>query len=440
MSTILLSCDPPSSIGLPPLEPVGSLLTDTLTVRISTVLADSVRTGSPDRFLVGKYSDPLLGDIKASSYTWLSLTETRDLSKEVVYDSLNLYLYYSYVYGDSVPQQKVSVHRVTEDLSASKIYYSNSSINYDAIPLGSTSFKARPDSGGIVKVKIPGALGQELFTLLQTSTNQTNEILHKTLKGLALIPGDENTTIVGFDGSGFMSLFYHKTTADTVALTYNLFTTLSNSVTGAKYKAGFNKISSDLSGSVLSGIKPLQPVSSKETDGKSYIQDALGIMTKIEIPYLKDLKKEKPVIINRAQLTLKPDQTIVKPGLKMPQHLVLIETDATNKIKRNAIDYETVVNGDANGYNSLPVDPQIATFAPRTKDYTFYITTQLQAILTNFKKNDSFLLTPVYTNPASQSGGSVFFPQLLSNSVNRIAFSNKPEDIKLTVFYTQAGN
>jgi hypothetical protein len=414
-------------------------MTDTLTVRISTVLADSVRTTSPDRYLVGKYSDPLLGDISASSYTWMSLTETRDLSSEVVYDSLNLYLFYSYVYGDSVPQQSVSVHRITEDLSNSNTYYSNSSVTYDPIPLGTAEFKARPDSGGVVKVKIPGSLGQELFTLFQTSSNQTNEKLHQTLKGLALIPGDNNTCIVGFDESSFMTLFYHKTTADTVAISYNMFSTLTNSVSGNKYKAGFNKISSDLSGSVLSGIQPLQPISANQTNGKTYVQDALGIMTKIEIPYLKTINKDKPVIINRAQLSLKPDETIVQPGLKMPRHMILIETDATNKIKRNSIGYETVVNGDANGYNSLPVDPQIANFDPRTKDYTFYITTQLQAILTGFKKNDSFLLTPVYMNPSSQNGGSVYFPQLMSNSVNRVAFSNKPNDIKFIVFYTQAG-
>lgn len=411
-------------------------MTDTLTVRISTVLADSVRTGLPDRFLVGKYTDPVLGKIQASSYTWMSIGEQKDMT-DMVYDSLNLFLFYSYSYGDTLPEQEVSIHRVTEDITTDKVYYNSSSVAYDPTPLATKKFSAKPDSIGFLKVSIPGSLGPELFALLKNSDNQTNDILHKTLKGMALIPGDKNTAILGFTGSTFMSMYYHKNTVDTVALNYNIYTTLTNSLTGAKYRAGFNKITSDRSGTVLSGIKPHTPLPPSATNNRSFVQDALGVMTKIEIPYLNTLGKGKPVIINRAQLTLKPDQSIVAPGLRLPNYMVLIETDSTNKIKRGqAIDYELVVNSDANGYNSLPVDPQVAPLV--SQGYTFYITTQLQAILTQFKKNNSFLLTPVYTNPLTQQG-NYYFPQLLSNSVNRIAFKNNSDDIKLLVFYTEAG-
>ncbi|RZK95979.1 MAG: DUF4270 family protein, partial [Hymenobacter sp.] len=61
-------------VGLPSVDPTtGAYLVDTLTLKASTVLRDSVVTSTSDYLLTGRYVDPQLGTIKASSYTTLNL-------------------------------------------------------------------------------------------------------------------------------------------------------------------------------------------------------------------------------------------------------------------------------------------------------------------------------------------------------------------------------
>lgn len=438
LTTLLASCDPPKDIGLTPLSPVGTYYTDTLTVRTSTVLADSVRTGNPDIFLVGKYKDPLFGEVTASSHFWVNTASATpvEFTGAARYDSLVLLMAYGYTYGDTLPAQTIAVHRLTEDLSRTTTYYNTSRVAYESTPLGEKTFNARPFAEGTVRMRLSNDLGRELFTLLSTSSNQTNDKIHGVLKGLALVPGQNNTAILGIPGTKglLLQVYYHNTSADSVAKAYSLEANLPLA-TGGTYRAGFNRVTADRTGTPLAGIKPLQPIPAASTNGYTYVQDALGIMTKIEIPYLNSLKGNGPTAINRAQLTIKPDLSFNQPGITLPINLVLLETDFTNQIKRNA-GFELVVNSDEFGYNTSPVAPYVAPYNTVSKDFTFYLTTQLQAILTGNKKNNSFLLTPVYTQSLGQAGTR--FESQLNNRISRMVVGNKPEDVKLIVFYTVA--
>lgn len=437
LTTLLTACDPPRDISLTPLTPVGTFYTDTLTVRTSTVLADSVRTSNPDILLVGKYKDPLFGKITASSHFWVNTRATTavEFGTTARYDSLVLLMGYGYTYGDTIPTQKLAVHRITEDLSPTTTYYNTSKVAYAATPLGEKTFLARPS--GTVRVRLSDDLGQELFTLLSTPANQTNDKIHSVLKGLALVPGENNTAIIGVPGTDgvLLQMYYRSSPTDTVAKAYSLDAHFTQPSSGITYRAGFNRVTADRTGTPLEGIKPLQPIPAAATKGYTYVQDALGIMTKIEIPHLNRIRANGPTAINRAQLTIRPDQSFVKPGITLPPYLVLLETDSTNQIKRNA-GYELIVNSDVAGHSSSPIDPQISTYSTVTKDYTFFLTTQLQAILSGRKTNNSFLLTPIYTTSLGQAGTR--FESQLNNRVTRLVVGTKPGDLKLIVFYTVA--
>ncbi|WP_247236929.1 DUF4270 family protein [Telluribacter sp. SYSU D00476] len=432
-----MACDPPRDISLTPLTPVGTFYTDTLTVRTSTVLADSVRTSNPDILLMGKYKDPLFGEITASSHFWVNTPATTavEFGTTARYDSLVLLMGYSYTYGDTIPTQKLAVHRITEDLSRTTTYYNTSKVAYAATPLGEKTFLARPSTTGTMRVRLSDNLGSELFTLLSTPANQTNDKIHSVLKGLALVPGEDNTAIIGIPGSNgvLLQLYYRSSPTDTVTKAYSLGAHL-NLNTGP-YRAGFNRVIADRTGTPLEDIKPLQPIPASATNGYTYVQDALGVMTRIEIPYLNRLRANGPAAINRAQLTIRPDLSFNQPGITIPPFLVLLETDSTNLIKRNA-GYELIVNSDVSGHSNTPIDPQVQPYNPLTKDYTFFLTTQLQAILSGRKTNNSFLLTPIYTNTLGQTGTR--FESQLNNRVNRLVVGTKPGDLKLIVFYTVA--
>lgn len=436
MITLLFSCDPPGNIGVTPLTPVGTIYTDTLTVRTSTVLADSVRTSAPDIYLAGRYVDPLFGTISASAFFRLSLEFQLDLGTTAVYDSLVLYTPYNYTYGDTLQPQKLSVHRVVEEIDANKNYYNNSSVAINAAPLASKTFFATPQTNLGLSFRLPDDLGKEIFALSGTAAGQTNTEFYKALRGLALIPDASNTAVVGFPATNRalnMKLWYHTTT-DSLAKSFQVSAILSTQ-TGGTVRAGFNRVTADRSGTVLSGIQPLQPIPAASTDNRTYVQDALGIRTKIEIPYLKSLASRGPISVNRAELSIKPDLTAVQPGMTLPPYLVLLETDASNRMFYGTFGYESVVNSDAGAFSEVP-DPQISLYSTRFKNFTWLLTTQLNAMITGFKKTDSFLVTPVYTTGLGQ-GGTRFQSQM-NNRVSRLVLSGKREDIKLIVFYTEA--
>jgi hypothetical protein len=436
LTALLFSCDPPGNIGVTPLTPVGTIYTDTLTVKTSTVLADSVRTSSPDIYLAGRYVDPLFGTITASAFFRMSLEFQLDLGTTAVYDSLVLYTPYNYTYGDTLQPQKLSVHRVTEEMDAAKNYYNNSSVAYNTTPLASKTFFARPQANASLSFRLSDDLGKEIFALSGTPAGQTNTEFYKALKGLSLIQDASNTAVVGFPATNRalnMKLWYHTTT-DSLAKSFQMSAVLATQ-TGSTVRAGFNRVSADRSGTALAGIKPLQSIPSTSTNNRTYVQDALGIRTKIEIPYLKSLASRGAISINRAELSIKPDLTAIQPGLTLPPYLVLLETDASNRMFYSSIGYESIVHNDASAYSEIP-DPQISLYNTRYKNFTWLLTTQLNAMITGFKKTNSFFVTPVYTTALGQ-GGTRFQSQM-NNRVSRLILSGKPEDTKLIVFYTVA--
>ena len=96
----VLACEEPKEIGLPPTTPVDIAYSDTLQAFRSTVLLDSVRTYNTSQLLLGSYTDPTFGKVKASSYVQLTLSglaftiqdaDKKDIpTAKIVYDSTRL--------------------------------------------------------------------------------------------------------------------------------------------------------------------------------------------------------------------------------------------------------------------------------------------------------------------------------------------------------------
>lgn len=441
--TLLLSgCDPIGNIGVTPLTPVETVFTDTLTVRTSTVLADSVRTGSPDYYLAGRYVDPIFGTVTASSFIRMALFAQLDLGTAPVYDSLTLNMQYAYAYGDTLPAQTFAVHRIREVIDPAKNYYNDSQAAYDPTPLAKKTINPTPrtvNSG--LQFRLPDDLGKELFALSGQDAGKTNADFAKVLGGFALIPDAKNTVVLGFpaivSSVGYpltLNLWYHSTTDST----RKVFTATAIATTQQGqtiFRAGFNRVTADRKGTPLADLKPLVP--RPAGDGPTYVQEALGVYTKIEIPYLKSLGKGKDIAINRAELSIKPDLTAVTPTTTIPRYLVLLETDATNRVAyRSVSNYTAIVQQDAFAYD-VRLAPQVVEYNSRFENYTFKLTTQLGAILSGANKNNSFLVAPIYTSAIPDQGGARYQSQL-NNRVTRLVLGSKPGDVKLIVFYTEA--
>ncbi|GAB3320494.1 hypothetical protein GCM10027299_13810 [Larkinella ripae] len=436
---VLVACEEPKDIGLPPNTAIGVLYTDTLTVRTSTVQLDSVITDRNIRLFSGQYNDPVFGKLSAKTFAQLYVaTGSFKTEGEMVYDSLRIGLGYAYVYGDTNSVQDIYVHRLTEDLDSTKRYTSASSAAYSTQPLARLQIK--PSALGEIKTaRMPDALGRELLDLSKGS-GITQTAFEKVFKGIAIVPGANNTAVLGFNNNPnnmYLEMFYHSSTDTTKKYSAGFYVT--------RAKPSFSQIKADRAATKLAGLSVSRPLSGSATGGEAFVQIATGVTTKVSFPTLENLKKETGrVAINRAEL-----QFFVKggsPGGPIPSIMTLAQTNADNRIL-----YTTEASSGTSLFHLLQTQtgtfqtngkwyyPQIVGYSSRQKTYTFDLTTHLQSILVGFQPNNGLVLFPTSSSgliQQSNTGASVYLAEpYLYNQLNGAVLSG-PMNAKLVVFYT----
>ncbi|NPA67297.1 MAG: DUF4270 domain-containing protein, partial [Chlorobi bacterium] len=135
------------------------------------------------------------------------------------------------------------------------------------------------------------------FIFADDSYFESTESFHDFLKGIMLRSYTENDdgAIVSFDITNDfkITLYFHDE-----AGTSSDFTVTANS----SYNVRFNMISHDYSSANFAGEidDDTQP-----QDSVSYIQAGGGLISRIKIPYIKNLLENKKVAVNRAELIIK---------------------------------------------------------------------------------------------------------------------------------------
>jgi hypothetical protein len=401
---VLAGCEDATSIGaeLPPTDKVtGTIYIDTLTIRTSTVLVDSVPTSSNNYLLLGRYTDARLGTITASSYACLGLTDGLFQPKiSFAYDSAVLLLLPdSYRYGDTTRTQQVQVHRLRARIRPSATYYASSSLAYDAAPLGTTTFQARPRLD-TVRIRLADALGQELLAAGQNRQLSTQDELEARLPGLVLTPGpSDNAAILRFEATSqatTLRLYYHDPAAPATALSYSF-----SVATGARH---FYQLTALRNGSALGSLNSyLQTLPSARTAAEAYIQGGLGLQTKVEVPYLVNLNElDGTWVINSASVTLETVTAADSRYFPPPASLMVYLAGRGNQ-------YLGLL-ADAAG--TQIVAPYYRGLSTRTNleqgSYTFSLTSYCSAVLKRQIDNYGLLLAPpsAYTPEQVVLGGS----------------------------------
>lgn len=239
----------------------------------SVYLIDSIRTsnmyGELNRLLVGKYNDPSFGKVTARGFMEIqplstSIGVSDDKIALIVYDSVRLdmrYDHYSYGTGGTSPQT-FNVHLLTELISSdsaeranNRFYSKKNDVDYDPTPIGTKTenvngaqFKVEFDKGAsamanrILNIRLDDSFGQLLLTRAKTGGEEYTkpEKFNTYVKGLAVIPGDDNDKVIGFDHANTLRsdtlqsrvvVFFHlpeDTTFRTVSynLNYRSFTNI----------------------------------------------------------------------------------------------------------------------------------------------------------------------------------------------------------------------
>jgi hypothetical protein len=400
---------------------------DTFTIHSYTIKLDSIKTSglAQPAMLVGKYTDPEFGDVTSRSYYRFTLpTESlSSLPKDAVYDSIKLCLLYNKYYaGDTTKYFTIKVHRLLEKMVTQDGYfYNNESIGYSPDPLGSRTFKPKPHNRNhdSVWIKLDDAFGSELFDRIMSNDvkveNNTNFLIN--YRGLMLDYGDPCNAILGFHFPGnsetndpAIRLYYHFTN---IAKHNKYLSFLSQS---ADYGKEFNHI--ELTGAPVVNFPTKQSLKlpSTKTNDQTYVMAGLGIITRIEIPYLKNLfLLHKNIRLLSATLEFEPVKDTYKK-FELPDSLSLYTSNWDNHF------IDAIKNSSNNQqYGSLYID----RLYQENTHYTFDVTSYLQSCLDGESDDIATLLLTVP-------------PDNLFKTVERVVLgsgANSTNNMKLTVYY-----
>ncbi|MCX2738442.1 DUF4270 family protein [Pontibacter anaerobius] len=439
----LASCEDPNELGLELVEDnVSGVFTDTLTINVSTVMVDSIATSGTGNMLVGQYTTPQTGTLKASTYFQIGpgSATLAEPAEGATFDSLKLLLPTTgFYYGDTAQNVTYSMHELSSTLFArtlpptipqeepSSSFYQGSGIyNISKVavkpdPIGTHTFAPRPVSKDTLEISLSNELGQQWFELKKAGDDKLKDNSNFTsfFKGLGIVATQGNV-VLGFSTSGaVVRLYYSEPSAsggDRTVKNYD-FGVVNSSLQ-------FNKLEGDYTGSPLEGIKESKELPASATNDISVAQSGTGLMIKLEIPYLEKLKEQlKPEFINKATLVVEPFRgaTTVYP-FPVPASASLYETSEMN------VKYTPLLVEYGDPRSPAPLTSSFIKSSDTATDgrYEFSITEFLISKLNNEHRTNM----PLYLAPASAE---------FKNSVNRLVVGAQNKDIKnikLRIYYT----
>lgn len=414
MSICCLSCEDAEDIG-GDIEPenanpsFGVYFTDTATVQTATVLTDSIPTSATETLITGRYADARIGSVTASAAVEFGVSETINLEDEAnaVYDSLVLVLDYAYYYGDTLQPQTLSVHLLEDELSATETYYNSDSIVYQPVPIGTRTFRPRPNTRKPLQIRLSDELGKIVFERAKTEAFD-NEDFKEYVEGITIVPGaTDNAAILGFNtvsDSTVIRLYYHNNAQFAQESTVDFKVSES--------APRFNRFRADRRGTLLEPLqKVYQSIPVDATNQEAFLQGGTGLQISIELPFLRSFQQLGDFSLNKAELIMHVQHGTYGKNAPLRSSLNLYEANRRNEITGET---ETAV-----AYLS---DDQITLEKTYRADITEYVRNRMMV-----ETNEQSILI------LSQSA------DYLQNSVERVIIGNRDvpdKPVELRVYYT----
>ncbi len=481
----LSACEDPQEIGSEVfVQDIGLLYTDTLTVDASTILLDSIVTSNTANLLVGRYTDPTLGLVEASSYfhivpadTLYSRVDTvgRKAVKWIRFpskvDSIRFIMPYTLYQGDTLQRQTFKITQLADNavLDVTKTYYSNSDVpalkptilgqlrNKRVTPIKNVNVLSGVGRFDTLKVPITDPSFIAFIASQRDIKIKDNALVgtgfRNAVRGLALTSeSNNNAAIIGVLGGGsagqsYMQIFYNYSYTYTIlnkagtadSATIKVDTTKSNFLLvdqfiqtpsggrGASLNARFNRITTTRTGAYSKLIDPSDVLLSSQANNQVALQSSTGLAMKVKFPSLLKLKERQDIAINKAELVLEPNSS----NYSVPTDLILIESTLTNRPLRSTTTGEgslLFVSGEAS----------TAAYISKNNNYTFNVTSSLQNILSGRSKSNGWVLSAdTFVTSSTTGRGPISGKSIVSSDVDRAIFDTKK--IKLKVYYTYIG-
>ena len=337
ISIVLLSCSDSGNfqIGEDLVDSKsGVLMNDTFSLRLSTVVIDSISTSGIDQLLCGKYTTTFSGSTELRAYfNFDRSTLMSSITKDVFLDSITLELGYSgYYIGDTLSMQEFNLYRLTEPIEfidneiADDELYNNSSFPYEEVSMGRVRFYPRISKDSI-EFRIDDAFGQELMNMAIKDVDELDneEVFNDYLRGFVLKSAADSKAIIGFDADTAgvkINLYTHQNDADENETEYHFYL--------AAEGTHFNQTIADRSGTPYAALRyQAEELRSVSTNDQSLIEGSAGLVTRIDFPTMPEIFSYDDRTMIRAQLILRPS-TGNDPDF-LPSTLTLYESDRKNQ-------------------------------------------------------------------------------------------------------------
>ncbi|NDI99902.1 DUF4270 domain-containing protein [Flavobacterium sp. LaA7.5] len=307
---------------------------DTFAVTMSTFRYDSIVNQGQSRILVGRYSDPYFGIVKATAFADFT-PATYSLDEEAVFDSIVVSLKYDgFYYNDTLLQKTIKIQELAKEIrfrNNQSYFYNTSDVEANSAIIGEKTFYPRISNDSLT-IRLTDAFGQNLFDKIQSNIVNDQEQFTDYFKGLKIAPDDtEDASIIGFNiEDTYIRIYYSFPDQSSSESEYMDLNYRSDSD-----KKFFSKIESDRNGT------PIQDVNGQENESSSgslnnltYIQSGIGITTKVTFPNIRDIRyiNNNNGSIFKANLKVKLNNTYYNKKLYPGDSLYVYVLDQNNDI------------------------------------------------------------------------------------------------------------
>ncbi|WP_353720833.1 DUF4270 family protein [Dyadobacter sp. 676] len=333
----LMACewgDEIKSIAQPNADDFAVLATDTVTIQLSTIAADSVMTNRPSRMLFGAFKDPYFGKVRTMNFFQPTAESGVSIAQEAVYDSLILSLQFDnkFSYGDTTKPLNLSVYRLLTDIMDKSSYWNHNTTSYDPTVIGKATIVPRPFTTPLLKVRLSDAIGKQVFEMAKSNQLTSSTDWLNVVKGLVVMPGAaDNGAVIGFksgNDSTSVQLHYHTPSVSEFKKDSTIF----------KVMESYNHITADPTGTQLAKLPANRRIAlpSTQSGNMAFMQAGTGIMMRVDLPYLKNFKYTKYTAINKAYLRVRPLRASISDYLRVPPVLYLYRIDKNNQFYTDA--------------------------------------------------------------------------------------------------------
>lgn len=389
---------------------------DTFSVKMSTFRYDSI-SSTGTRLLVGRYTDPVFGIVKATAYVDL-VPASYYFDSDAVFDSIVLNLPYDgYYYNDTLALKTIKVQQLTREIrlrNNETDLYNTTDVAAASEIIGTKSFYPRISKDSLT-IKLANSFGQNLFDKIQHDQINDVDQLTDYFKGLKISADDsENAAIMGFKTTGsYMRIYYSIPDDVTTDNNYVDFTYYSTTDPKA-----FNRVEGNRTNTLLQNLNGQENEgTSTALNNLSFIQSGIGVTTRIDFPSIRNIYQvnNNNGEIFKANLKIRLNNAYYNKNLYTPDSIAVyiadqnndLVTQLTNTTGKAVMGYVDKSDNENNEvYLTIPVDP---------------------------------FLDMVINNAMYLKYGLVFFPLNYTQSVNRLVLNgenNTQYKTRLELIYT----